>query len=138
MSCNPFEHLCHSIDPNGTIHTVPARSYREIGAMEAFKKHWPATGFSTKFQGTIEEFTQVSSDLPADEQQHRKLAEAFPRFSGKIVEHASPKAFFEAIGYVGEAKRKCRNGYRRWKRAALFENGVRIISTAPFRVALHV
>jgi hypothetical protein len=115
MSCNPFEHLCHSIDPNGTIHTVPARTYREIGSMESFRKHWPATGFSTKFQGTIEDFTQVSSDLPADEQQRLKLAEAFPRFSGKIVEHPSPKAFFEAIGYVGDARRRCRNGYRRWR-----------------------
>ncbi|MBD2745902.1 hypothetical protein IC232_04235 [Microvirga sp. BT688] len=137
MSRNPFEDLCHSIDPNGTVHTVPARTYREIGSMEAFKKHWPATGFSTKFQGDLEEFTRVSPDLPPDEQQRRKLVEVFPRFSGKLVEHASPKAFFEAIGYVGEAKRKCRNGYRRWKRAALFENGVRLISTAPFRVTLN-
>ena len=138
MSCYAFEHLCHSIDPNGTVHTVPARTYREIGSMEAFKKHWPAIGFSTKFQGDLEEFTRVSSNLPPDEQQRRKLLEVFSRFSGKIIEHASPKAFFEAIGYVGEAKRKCRNGYRRWRRAALFENGVRLISTAPSRVTLKV
>lgn len=138
MSCNPFEDLCHSIDPNGTVHTVTARTCRQIRSMEAFKKHWPATGFSTKFQGDIDEFTQVSSDLPADEQQRRKLAEAFPRFSGKIIEHANPKAFFEAIGYVGAVKRQCHNGYRRWRQAALFENGVRLISTAPFRVSLNV
>jgi hypothetical protein len=62
----------------------------------------------------------------------------WPRPSLASPVRSSPKAFFEAIGYVGEAKRHCRNGYRRWKRAALFENGVRLISTAPFRVALNI
>jgi hypothetical protein len=138
MSRNPFENLCHSIDPKGTIHTVTTRTPQDIVSMEAFKKHWPATGFHTRFQGELNEFTRVSPDLPPDEQQRLKLAEAFPGCSGNVEAHTSPKAFFEAVGYVGERRRQCRNAYRRWQKAALFENGVRLISTEPFRIALNI
>jgi hypothetical protein len=136
MSRNPLEDLCHAIDPKGTLHTVVTRTYRDIGSMEGFKKRWPATGFSTKFQGTIDEFAQVDDTLSPEEQQRLKLVQAFPRFSGETVQHSSPKAFFEAIGYVGAKKRECDKAYRRWKRAAMIPNGVRLISTAPFRVTL--
>ncbi|MPR11942.1 hypothetical protein [Microvirga tunisiensis] len=133
---NPFEISFFALDPQGTAHSIKTRIPQEIVMMEAFKKVWPATGYHVRSQGDVEEFSRVDTSLPEPEKRRQQLSETFHRQINNIVEHASPKGFFSAIGYTLDVKRRCHNAYRRWARAAFTpDNGIRLISTVPYRVS---
>jgi hypothetical protein len=133
---NLFEISFFALDPQGTAHSIKTRIPQEIMMMEAFKNVWPATGYHVRSQGDVEEFSRVDPSLPKPEKRRQQLIETFHRPIESIIEHASPTAFFSAIGYTLDVKRQCQNAYRRWARAAFTpDNGIRLISTEPYWVS---
>jgi hypothetical protein len=127
------------LDPTGVVHRVKTESIGDLRALDSFRRQCLVHGYTAK--GEAEVAHAVAEKIheqifPSGTIKH-DIQNAFLEANGTMVDHAAPKAFFDAIGYVGTLRNRCKARHRKMLKDELQPDGsFAFVDPAPYHVEL--
>jgi hypothetical protein len=134
-----FNSIYYVLDPKGTVHRIRTETIGDLRALDSFRRQCLVHGYTAKSEAEVAHAIAErlhEQIFPGDPIRH-EIQNAFWDASGTIVDHPAPKAFFEAVGYVGTVRNRCKARHKKMLKDEMQPDGsFAYVDPAPYHVDL--
>jgi hypothetical protein len=134
-----FKTTYYVLDPKGVVHRVKTQTIGDLRALDSFRRLCLVHGYTAKGEAEVADALEQKIHeqiFPGDTIKHA-IQNAFLEANGTIVDHTTPEAFFDAIGYVGSLRDRCKARHKRMLKDELQADGsFAFVDPGPYHVEL--